>query len=152
MKTKLQRLALLSIMLLLFTACASDKASKPLSEVQKQINYIYSKTKISDMYFIEVPSANNIISEKIMLAAIQLNGSASVDALDGVLKKNDFTHIGVVGRSMPTNVVTIKQSLKNMQNKSARGTIYVIANDKEKFELEAMNKNSNINLVVISPD
>lgn len=153
MKTKLQPITIISIMLLLFTACAIDGASKPFSETEKQMNYILAIAKAKPNYFIEVPSPNDIISEKLMLVAMAIDGggSTAVEALDDYLKMNLEIHIGIVGRSQAINVMTIKQSLKNMAKQSAKGTIYVIANDKEKYELEAINKNSNINLVVISP-
>lgn len=151
MKTKLIRFYIVSILLLLFTACATDRTSASLTETEKQMNHIYAATKVKTIYFIDVPSPNNIISEKIAVATMALEGSKAVDALDAFLKKNALVHIGIIGKSQAINVATVKQSLKNMANKPAQGTVYLIAGESEKSELDALNNNKNISIVVVSP-
>lgn len=46
--------------------------------------------------------------------------------------------------------MTVKQSLKNMAEKPAKGTVYLIADAKTESELAELNQNKNIKIVVIS--
>lgn len=116
------------------------------------MNHIYAAAKVNSIYFIDVPSPDNYISEKIMLATMALDGggSTAVNALDNYLKKNAAIDIGIVGKSQAINVMTVKQSLKHMAGKPAQGTVYLIADAKIEEELTTLNQNKNIKIVVIS--
>lgn len=149
---------LIFVIMGILSACATDGggskqvSSKPLTKIEKQMSRIMAASVSQEIFFIEVPSPNDFISEKLMLATMSLGGgSTAIDQLSELLKKNVVIHIGIVGKSQAINVMTVKQSLKNMADKSAKGNIYLIADEKEKSELVEVNKNKNINIVVVQP-
>lgn len=157
MKINTLRFILILIVTSVVTACATDGnggrqvSNKPLTEIERQMADIMATSKLREMIFIEVPSPNNLISEKLMLATMALGeGSTAVDALNEILKKGSPIHVGVVGKSQAINVITVKQSLKNMAGKPAKGTVYLIADAKAKEELVALNQNKNVNIVVVA--
>ena len=140
----------------LLSACATDGSSKqvsnkPLTEIEKQMSQIMAASASQEMFFVEVASPNNVISEKIMLASIALgDGSAAINQLSELLKKNAVIHIGIVGKSQSINIMTVKESLKKLAGKPAKGTVYLIADTKTKEELITFNQNQNVSIVVVN--
>ena len=141
----------------IFSGCVSDSggspqvSSKAVTDITKQMTYILAASKSTKMYFMEVPSPNNFLSEKIMLARIALgDGSTAIDQLAELLEKDAVGPIGIVGDSQDINVMTVKKSLKKVAGKHVKGTIDLIANAKIKEELMTLNQNQNVRIVVVS--
>lgn len=157
MKTSLTRSILILATMSIFSGCASDSggsqqvSSKAVTGITKQMTYILAASKSTKMYFMEVPSPNNFLSEKIMLATIALgDGSTAIDQLAELLEKDAVGPIGIVGDSQDINVMTVKQSLKKIAGKHAKGTIYLIADAKIKEELMTLNQELNLNIIVVN--
>ncbi len=155
--TNFTRFIVMLAMIKLLTACATNgdntqqSASKPKAEIAQQMTEIVAITESKELLFIEVPSTNNIISEKIMLAAMASGESTSAtEQLKALLQKGTSTQIGVVGKSQAVNVMTVKQTLKKLASKPAKGTVYLIGDAKIKDVLSAVNQNKDINVVVIN--
>lgn len=157
MKTNFTRSILILAAMSIFSGCASDSggsqgvSSKPVTDITKQMAHILAASKSTTMYFMEVPSPNNFLSEKIMLATMALgDGSTAIDQLAVLLEKDAHGPIGIVGDSQAINVMTVKQSLKKVAGKHAKGTIYLIANAKIKEELMTLNQEPNLNIIVVT--
>lgn len=151
----LAMLAMLA-MLKLLTACATNGDNKQQyalhqnPEIAQQMAAIYAVGTSKEMLFIQVPSANNIISEKIMLAVIASGESTpSIEQLSDLLQKETHMQIGVVGKSQATNIMTIKQALKKLASKPAKGVLYLVGNAKTKEELSVANQHKDIVVVVV---
>jgi hypothetical protein len=78
------------------------------------------------------------------------SGSSEIDQLSVLLQKQTSVQIGVVGKSQVINVMTVKQVLKEVVTKPAKGTVYLTGDAKIKDELNALNQNKGINVVVIN--
>ncbi|MDO9365499.1 MAG: hypothetical protein Q7T58_04020 [Methylotenera sp.] len=154
--TNFTRFIVMLSMIELLTACATngDNAQQPAlhhnAEIAQQMTDIYAVAASKEMLFIEVPSANNIISEKIMLAVIASGESTpSIEQLSVLLQKGTHMQIGVVGKSQSTNIMTIKQALKKLASKPAKGVLYLVGNAKTKEELSVANQHKDIVVVVV---
>ena len=113
------------------SACATSNgtqkqaAAKPPSKIQKQMATILAASGSKEMLFIEVPSPNNLISEKIMLASLAVGGSSTaIDQLRGILSYGKSITTGVTGKSHEINAITIKRTLEQLKDKPASGTVY----------------------------
>lgn len=154
--TNFTRFVVLLAMIKFLTACATNSNDKPKPalhhnpKIAQQMADIYAVGTSKEMLFLEVPSANNIISEKIMLALIAAGESSpSIEQLSALLQKQTHMQIGIVGKSLATNTMTIKQTLKKLASKPANGVLYLIGNVKTKEELSAFNQHKGIAVVVL---
>lgn len=150
------RFILMFAMIKLLTACATNGDNKqqstlhPNPEIAQQMADIYALGTSKEILFMEIPSANNIISEKIMLAVIAAGESSlSIEQLSTLLQKQIHMQIGIVGKSLAINTMTIKQTLKKLASKPANGVLYLVGNAKTKEELSAFNQHKGIAVVVL---
>ena len=150
------RFIVILAMIKLLTACATNRDNKQQyaldynPEIAQQMTDIYAAGTSKEMLFIKIPSANNIISEKIMLAVIASGESTpSIEQLSALLQKETHMQIGVVGKSQATNIMTIKQALKKLAQKPANGVLYLVGNAKTKEELSLANQHKDIVVVVV---
>ena len=155
--TNLTRFIVLLAMFKLLTACATSvdgtKQSTPKFKgaITQQMSEILAAAESKELIFIDVPSAKNIISEKIMLAAIASGETTlAMEQLISLLQRNTSIQIGVVGKSQAINIMTIKQALKKLASKPVNGVVFVIGDAKAKEELSAANQHRNISVVVVN--
>lgn len=102
-----------------------------------------------NMYFIDVPSPDNIISEKLMIASLEFGSSTAIDALVEILSSEKPVMIGVVGDSDAVNAATAKAALKELKNKKTAGTVYLVADTKAREELHDLAQTVGIKLIVV---
>ena len=101
-----------------------------------------------EMFFIEVPRPDNLISEKIMLATLEIcQPSTASEQLIQILSSGKNFQVGIIGKSQAINVITVKRALTETKGKPASGTVALIADSKEQEILDAANTNSNIKLI-----
>ncbi len=115
-----------------------------------QVDIIADVANTDSLYIVTIPSPNNFISEKIILATLATGEtSRAMTQLMDMLITNQQQAIGITGESDVINAATIKGTLKKLQNKTASGMIYLIADKDTQQELTAINKNKAIQLFFI---
>jgi len=115
-----------------------------------QVDIISDVANTDSLYIVTAPSPNNFISEKIMLAALATGDTSRAMAqLMDMLITNQLRAIGITGESDAINAATVKGALKKRQDKTASGTIYLIADKDTQQELTAINQNKAIQLFFI---
>lgn len=146
----LPRIAVLSIFVLIFTSgCATTGAMQGVPIKDRQMKEISAVSGPQNMYFIDVPSPDNIISEKLMIASLEFGSSTAIDALVEILSSEKPVTIGVVGDSDAVNAATVKAALKELKNKKTAGTVYLVADTKAQEELHDLAQTVGIKLIVI---
>ena len=140
----------------LISACATSPqthkqaVAKSPSKIEKQMAAILAASGSNEMLFIEVPSPNNLISEKLMLASLVGGGSSTaIDQLKNVLSSGKNSTVGIVGKSQEINAITVKRTLEELKTKPASGTVYLITDVKTQKSLKALNQSADIKLVLI---
>lgn len=117
--------------------------------VQEQMAAITKESGAAEMFFIEVPSPNNIISEKLMLATLATGMRSNViDQLVELLSLNKNLIIGVVGESQSINTATVKRAMEDAKKKAASGTIFLVGNEQTQATLNALAVRNNLKFVI----
>ena len=85
MKKNILRLTLFTLLFSLVTGCYTStklSAQKRPNPYSDQMRSIMEITDSTDLYFLEVPSPGNLISEKLMLATFEMGQSTvAIDQL-----------------------------------------------------------------------
>ncbi|MES9875207.1 MAG: hypothetical protein ABW146_19060 [Candidatus Sedimenticola sp. 6PFRAG7] len=140
---------------IIVTGCMSTGTGNPSSDdsvdrIIDQTSYILNQSSRKDIVILEVPSPENIISEKMTVSALELGArSTAVDYLVKLLAKDNDAVIGVVGRSPRLNKATVKSALKGLVNRSSSGTIYFITDTLYADDLLDIATKVNVTLIPV---
>ncbi len=120
------------------------------SSLQEDINKIAkASSNTSALYAAQVPAPNNIISEKIALAAMSTGElSTTAQSIKDMLQSQNVQQLGVIGESEDMNIATIKQVINGL-DKKVQATIYVIVEHNNYDELKDLAQQKGVNLVCI---
>lgn len=156
MKKTSLRLTLTTILFSLATGCSTATKSsgqKRQNPYAEQITAIMKVTESTEMYFIEVPIAGNLISDKLMLATLEVGPSTTaIHQLVQLLSSGREPSIGILGKSQAINVATVKRALLDTKDKLVAGTIILVANSKQQDMLGAANTQNDIKLVYVDKE
>ena len=150
------KLLMMLLVLAYLSACAiphepqKQVSTRPTREIQEQMAAILKSANSNEVIFILVPSPSNLISEKIMLASLAAGGTSNaIDQLTSILSSAKPSIVGITGSSNEINAITVKRTLEQLKDKSASGTVYLIADTKTQESLSALNQSMNIKLVFV---
>lgn len=153
MKRMTANLILILCLSVLIAGCSTtnnmaNNGQKRPNPYAQQMAVIMAAADSREMFFIEVSSPDNLISEKIMLATLEIGQpSTAVDQLVQLLSSGKGLLIGIVGKSQAINIVTVKRALAETKGKSVAGTVALIADSKEQVVLNTANPNPDIKLI-----
>lgn len=140
----------------LFAGCSTTNSTtsgtvqKHRNPYAKQMAAIIVAADSREMFFMEVSSPDNLIAEKLMLATLSAGSSSTaIDQLAQLLLSGKALSVGVVGKSQAINVMTVKQTLKRINEKQASGTVFLVANKAEQESLMAANTNPTVKLIIV---
>lgn len=140
----------LSMFVMIFASgCATTGAMPGVPAKDRQIREIYAASRLESMYFVQVPSPDNVISEKLMITTLAFGSSTAIDALVKIFSSGNPATIGVIGESDGVNAATVKITLEQLKNKKATGTIYLVADEKTRDELNDLAQTVGIKLIVL---
>lgn len=154
MKKTILRLTLSTLLFSLVTSCyTSTKSSgqKRPKHYADQMTLILEITDSTDLYFLEVPSPGNLISEKLMLTTLEMGQSTlAIDQLVQLLSSGTELSVGILGKSQTLNVATVKSALiKTKGMPVAATTIVLVANKKQQEILGNVNTHQNVKLAYV---
>lgn len=157
MKKTILRLTLSTLLFSLVTGCytsTKSSAQKRPNPYADQMISIMEITDSTDLYFLEVPSPGNLISEKLMLATFEMGQSTvAIDQLVQLLSSGTELSVGILGKSQALNVATVKSALIKTKDKPvAATTIVLVANKKQQEILGNVNLHQDINLVYVDKE
>jgi hypothetical protein len=108
MKKSLVNQCVMTFTLLMLTGCAT-------LSLTDRIACLHDEAKGQQLYFMDLPTANNPISDQMMVAAIAMNPDLpSVRDLVLILKANNGQAIGVTSQNDAITAATIKSALSQM--------------------------------------
>lgn len=117
MKENLHMQQLLSFVftLMFLSGCAATigQSSRP-SSVNQQMAACMATTKQTNILAIEVPAANNFISNKMAAATMQMGGSSTVSALVEVLSQPTRLPLAVIGFNDEVTAATLEVALRKL--------------------------------------
>lgn len=147
-------LALLFSYLVAGCSTMNDGTTKTVQKKQspyaQQMAVIMEAANSREMFFMEVPSPNNLISEKLMLASLSMgDSSTAIDQLVHLLSSGKTLSVGIVGKSQAINVMTVKRALEKTNGKQASGSVFLVADDTYQQSLMATNTNPDVKLVFV---
>ena len=124
--------SLLMISLLLsgcVTTTPQPTASSSMSaEAKRQMVVIDQTARDSEMFYLHVPSADNAISNRMVLVSLRSGTrSQAVNALVNYLNRQPASSIGVVGEHEEINLATIDVALQQLSPATERGRVYVVS-------------------------
>lgn len=103
--------------LILLSGCANFGAqaeAKKLAE-QKQLAAIVAKAGKSQVLLTDIPSANNFISDQLIVASLKAGTmSSSAQALLKVLQQSPAATVAVTGKSSSVTAATVEAALKRL--------------------------------------
>lgn len=134
-----------------FTKTSGQKRPHPYAD---QMTAIMKMTDSTEMYFLEVDSPGNLISEKLMLATFEMGASTTaIDQLVQLLASGKVHSVGILGKSQALNVATVKSALIKTKDKPITATtIVLVANKKQQEILDNENPHQDINLVYVNKE
>ena len=103
--------------LILLTGCAnlSGQAEANKLAEQKQLAAIVAKAGKSQVLITDIPSANNFISDQLIVASLKAGTmSSSAQALLKVLQQAPAATIAVTGKSSDVTAATVEAALKRL--------------------------------------
>lgn len=103
--------------LILLSGCAnlSGQAEANKLAEQKQLAAIIAKTGKSQVFITDIPSANNFISDQLIVAALKAGTmSSSAQALLKVLQQAPAATVAVTGKSSSVTAATVEAALKRL--------------------------------------
>lgn len=127
----MKRFTLLSITTLLLSACVSAGGSRVSFDgrhVMEGITACMTAANQTEVRAMEVPASNNIISNKLLVASIPMNGSNAVDALTVLLPKSDRKTLMIYSNDDEVAFVTLEAALSRLKSNagsSAKPVCYV---------------------------
>ena len=113
----MKTLLLLVATLVLLSGCANlgEQAEANKLVEQRQLAAIVAKAGKSRPLITDVPSANNFISDQMMVVSLKTGGSSnSVEALLKVLQQSPAATIAVTGKSSNVTAATVEAALKRL--------------------------------------
>ena len=126
--------------------CIAPPAVKPASPqvsdtVQKQMQDLQRAASVSAIYFLEVPSPDEMIAAKVMQGMLASGRSTTaVDGLVDLLKLSQKVPsgvaIGVVGQNLAINAGTLKNALEKFKGQRVAGAVYLLADRKNATALK----------------
>jgi hypothetical protein len=118
----------LTLLITMLTGCAtpSGTGNAPLSATQSRLVAL-TKVKNDVSLIMEVPSANNAISNQIIVASIQAGADATavVDLVE-ILKGPNAKPIAILGDNDAVTAATIESSLKRLQGFKPKAKLYFV--------------------------
>ena len=103
--------------LILLTGCANLSGQAEASKLaeQKQLAAIVAKAGKSQVLITDIPSANNFISDQLIVASLKAGTmSSSAQALLKVLQQAPAATIAVTGKSSDVTAATVEAALKRL--------------------------------------
>lgn len=156
MKTTILKLTFALLFSSLLAGCSTTNSTAPgtarkhQNPYAKQMAAIMVAADSREMFFMEVSSPDNLIAEKLMLATLSAGSSSTaIDQLAQLLLSSKALSVGVVGKSQAINVMTVKQTLKKINEKQASGTVFLVASKAEQKSLMAANTNPTVKLIIV---
>lgn len=157
MKKPFQYLTLATLLFILVTGCSTSTKSsgqKRQNPYAEQMTAIMKMTDSTEMYFLEVPSPGDFISDKLMLATLEMGSSSTaIDHLAQLLSSGKVLSVGILGKSQAINVATVKSALIKTKGKPVAGTtIVLVANKKQQEILANANPHPEVDLVYVDKE
>ncbi|MDX1750017.1 MAG: hypothetical protein R3271_06835 [Methylophaga sp.] len=157
MKKTILSLTFTSVLFGLFAGCSTATKSsgqKRQNPYAEQMTAIMKITDSTEMYFLEVDSPGNLISEKLMLATFEMGQSTvAIDQLVQLLSSGTELSVGILGKSQALNVATVKSALIKTKDKPvAATTIVLVANKKQQEVLGNANPHPDLDLVYVDKE
>ena len=103
--------------LILLSGCASLSGQAEANKLaeQKQLAAIIAKTGKSQVLITDIPSANNFISDQLIVASLKAGTmSSSAQALLKVLQQAPAATVAVNGKSSSVTAATVEAALKRL--------------------------------------
>ena len=142
----MKTLFLLVATLALLSGCANLGAQAEANKLieQRQLAAIVEKAGKSRVLITDVPSANNSISDQMIVASLKSGASSnSVDALLKVLQQSPAAMVAVTGKSGKVTAATVEAVLKRLAPLPANSqTVLLFVGDAvytEKLKLAAVS-------------
>lgn len=157
MKKTILKLTFTTIIFSLVAGCSTatkssgQKGQNPYAEQMTAIMKMSHSTK---MYFLEVPNPGDFISDKLMLTSVEMGASTTaIDQLVQLLASGKVDSVGILGKSQPLNVATVKSALIKTKGKPVtETTIVLVANAKQQEILANANPHPDVNLVYVDKE
>ena len=142
----------LILLIAMLTGCATSSGTgkTPLSGTQSRLIAL-TKIKNDVSLVMEVPSANNAISNQIMVASIKAgaDGTAVVD-LVAILKGSNTKPIAVIGDNDAVTAATIEASLKRLQGFKPSAKLYFVGEASYGHALKAQADAAGVNFEAVA--
>lgn len=157
MKKTILKLTFTTIIFSLVAGCSTatkssgQKGQNPYAE---QVTAIMKMSDSTKMYFLEVPNPGDFISDKLMLTSVEMGASTTaIDQLVQLLASGKVDSVGILGKSQPLNVATVKSALIKTKGKPVTATtIVLVANAKQQEILADANPHPYVNLVYVDKE
>lgn len=119
----MQQLLTFVFTLVFLSGCTSTGGqSNRSNSLNQKMAACWAATKQSNILAIEVPAANNFISNKLAAATMQMGGSNAVDALVEVLSQPTRLPLAVVGTNDEVTAATLEVALRKLAPDTNRST------------------------------
>jgi len=141
-----------TLLIAMLTGCATPLGTgkAPLSGIQSRLAAL-SKAKYDVSLIMEVPSANNAISNQIMVASIQAGADATaVVDLVAILKGPNAKPIAVLGDNDAVTAATIEAALKRLQGFKPSAKLYFVGETSYGQALKAQADAAGVNFEAVS--
>lgn len=142
---------ILSLLIAMLTGCAtlSGTGNAPLSATHSRLAAL-TKVKNDVSLIMEVPSANNAISNQIMVASIKAGADATaVVDLVAILKGPNTKPIAVIGDNDAVTTVTIEAALKRLQGFKPSAKLYFVGETSYGQALKAQADAAGVNFEAV---
>lgn len=138
------KVIIISMLIMLLTACASTSSNNS----RAKFSALYEVRNDMSMV-LEVPSANNSISNALMVASIQ--SGADTTGVVGLVSmlKNNIESVAVVGNSDAVVAATITSSVNRLKDGSST-KIYFIGAQQYVDELSVLSEKSGVEIDAVS--
>jgi len=141
----------LTLLITMLTGCAtpSGTGNAPLSATQSRLAAL-TKVKNDVSLIKEVPSANNAISNQIMVASIKAGADATaVVDLVAILKGPNTKPIAVIGDNDAVTAATIEAALKRLQGFKPSAKLYFVGETSYGQALKAQADAAGVNFEAV---
>ena len=121
------------------------------SNIQQDLETIAKASNApSKLYIVQVPAPSNIISEKMMLAAMGAGElTQTTQDIKNMLESDNAKQLGIIGESEAVNIATVKQAI-NALDRKVDATIYIVAKESDCNEIKTLVSQKGVNLVILS--
>jgi hypothetical protein len=148
-KGKIMIKILILTVALLFSGCATKSYDNAV--MQDDVESIAKASNTSSkLYAIQVPAADNTVSEKIALVAMDNMAELTKPAksIKNKLLSGNVQQLGVIGQSEAMNIATIKQVIHALEQK-VNATLYTVVKENNYDELKDLAHQKGVELVFI---